>query len=186
MVLTLGFLHSTSSLINCALYILSACTVRRICKFLQKVTTTRRRTTTKITTTFKLLDCDAHSEKKVTVYIKTIVAVFRHRYNQPLPGHHGDLSNPVVYGSSFIPMQGDASDEEEEAGAPLTASNFSIGAKERFRSIASGSTKRGETYGGKAASVAGSDVDAEVEELTHRLRRRSLKVPLCKVDNTAY
>ena len=27
------------------------------------------------------------------------------KFNEPLPGHHGYLNNPTVYGSSMIPMQ---------------------------------------------------------------------------------
>ncbi len=36
---------------------------------------------------------------------RRIVELQRHRFNQPLPGQHGNLSNPLVYGSSLIPVQ---------------------------------------------------------------------------------
>jgi len=36
---------------------------------------------------------------------KRIVEIQKYRLNDPLPGQHGDLSNPVVFGSSFIPQE---------------------------------------------------------------------------------
>jgi len=41
---------------------------------------------------------------------RRIVDIQRYRFNEPLSGHHGDLSNPKVYGSSRIP--------KEETGPP--------------------------------------------------------------------
>jgi len=36
---------------------------------------------------------------------KRIVEIQKYRLNEPLPGQHGDLTNPVVFGSSFIPQE---------------------------------------------------------------------------------
>jgi len=36
---------------------------------------------------------------------KRIVEIQKYRLNEPLPGQHGDLTNPVVYGSAFIPQE---------------------------------------------------------------------------------
>ena len=37
---------------------------------------------------------------------RRIVEIQKYRFNEPMPGQHGDLSNPVVYGSSKIPLEG--------------------------------------------------------------------------------
>jgi len=36
---------------------------------------------------------------------RRIVDIQRYRFNEPTPGHHGDLSNPKFYGSSKIPKE---------------------------------------------------------------------------------
>merc|ERR1719450_1096513 len=36
---------------------------------------------------------------------RRILDVQRYKFNEPTPGHHGDLSNPRVYGSSKIPKE---------------------------------------------------------------------------------
>jgi len=49
---------------------------------------------------------------------RRIVDIQRYRFNEPTPGHHGDLSNPLVYGSSKIPREvGEPGGATSAAGA---------------------------------------------------------------------
>jgi hypothetical protein len=34
---------------------------------------------------------------------RAIVEIQRYRFNEPIPGQHGNLSNPIVFGSDLIP-----------------------------------------------------------------------------------
>lgn len=50
---------------------------------------------------------------------RRIVDIQRYRFNEPTPGHHGDLSNPLFYGSSKIPKEAPGPDAPAQAAAAV-------------------------------------------------------------------
>ena len=76
---------------------------------------------------------------------RRIVEIQKYRFNDPLPGEHGDLSNPRVYGSAFIPVQ--VEEAPQQAGPPLPVSrrgNVSVGSLDETSasSVGAGYLKR--------------------------------------------
>ena len=80
---------------------------------------------------------------------RRIVELQRYRYNQPLPGQHGNLSNPPVYGSASIPYQGEEDDDDElDINAIIserdlrTAHRSQSRSPSRFSAVSGGSGRR--------------------------------------------
>ena len=63
---------------------------------------------------------------------RRIVEIQRFKLNDPIPGKHGDLSNPVVFGSSLISQESEAENKEgdqtvEQSLDITSASMFGLG-----------------------------------------------------------